>query len=185
MLSSASRSRSKLSSAMSASDTGDCASPLVQFFSGVLNIESASAPASRTLAWSRAACRCRSTSLAGNSQALYADGRRVGAVTEHEIVGRHEALEDLREMPGDGHLAHREGRLAVLDPEARGAAAVIAGDEVDAHADQAGDVKTVLDLRDQLFRRFCSGGEMQVGGARGGGGRYPAVGVSRRLQAEF
>src|SRR5215831_14510354 len=38
-----------------------------------------------------------------------------------------------------GHLLDRERDLAVLDPIARGAARVVAGDEVDAVAEQLGD----------------------------------------------
>src|SRR5580704_18303667 len=109
-------SRSKLSTAMSASETGDCASPLVQLFSGFRNIDSANAPASRTLSSRRAACCCRSTSLAGNSHTLQTDRRRIRAVAEYEIVRRRQAHEDIGEMPGDGDFAHRIGQFAVLDP---------------------------------------------------------------------
>src|SRR6202049_3148827 len=110
-----SRSRSNTSTAMSASDTGDNASPLVQFFNGVLNIDSASAPASRTASARRAACCLRSTtSMAGNSQALHAHGRRIGAVAEGEIVRRRQAFEYFGEVSGDGDFAHRKSELAVL-----------------------------------------------------------------------
>src|SRR5579862_5564388 len=109
------RSRNNTSTAISASDTGDSASPLVQFFNGVLNIDSAKAPASRTASASRAACCCRSTtSVAGNSQALHAHGRRIGAVAEGEVVRRHETLEYFREVAGDGDFAHRISQHAVL-----------------------------------------------------------------------
>src|SRR5580693_894367 len=139
-----SRSRSNTSTAISASDTGDKASPLVQFFSGVLNIASAKAPASRTASARRAACCCRSTtSVAGNSEALHAHGRRIGAVAEDEVVRRRQALEYFGEVPGDSDFAHRISELAILDPKSRGAAAIIAGHQVDAHADQVGDIETV------------------------------------------
>src|SRR5579863_7681173 len=93
------RSRSNLSTAMSASLTGDEA-PLVHCLSGVPNSDSANAPASRTAAAKPSARRTASDdSLAGNSQTLHAHGRRVGAVAENEIVCRCEAFEDLRQMP--------------------------------------------------------------------------------------
>ena len=53
-------------------------------------------------------------------------------------------------MAGDRDLADRKGELATLDPEAGGAAAVVAGDDVGAHADQVGDIEPVLDVGDQL-----------------------------------
>src|SRR5690348_11567618 len=98
-------SRNRASTAMSASLTGDDA-PLVQLFSGAPNIASASAPASRTHAASRAASAASSAgSVAGNGQALDAQGRRVGAVAEFQIVRRREALEYVEQAAGDGHLA--------------------------------------------------------------------------------
>src|ERR1700686_4335671 len=158
-----SRSRSNTSTAMSASDTGDNASPLVQFFNGVLNIDSASAPASRTASARRAACCCRSTtSVAGNSQALHAHRRRIGAVTEDEVVRRRQALEYFAQMPGDGDFAHRICEHAVLDPKTRGAAAIVAGHQIDADADQVGDIETVGDFGDQRVGAFVAGGKMQV-----------------------
>src|SRR6202030_1521039 len=130
----------------SASDTGDKASPLVQFFNGVLNIDSASAPASRTASARRAACRSRSTtSVAGNSQALHAHGRRIGAVAEDEVVSRGEALEYFAQMAGDGDFAHRICEHAVLDPKPRGAAAIVAGHQIDADTDQVGDKESFRD----------------------------------------
>ncbi len=58
---------------MSASDTGDDA-PLVQFFNSVRNNDSASAPASRTVAASNAESRCKIPARAGSIVA-----HRVGA----------------------------------------------------------------------------------------------------------
>src|SRR5688572_14285725 len=123
---------------MSASDTGEDA-PLVQFFSSVRNSDSASAPASRTVSVSRAASRfsisrvtilscTRSALTSAKRQPLDTNRRRIDAVTEFQIVGRHHRLEYLQQMPGDRDLAHRIGDFAILDPEAGGAAAVVAGD---------------------------------------------------------
>src|ERR1044072_805832 len=125
---------------MSASDTGEGA-PLVHFFSSVRNIGGASAPASRTVSCSSAASRVRIVSFASTSakrQALDAHRRRIDAVAEFEIVRRLHRLEDLEQVAGDRPLADGIGDLAVLDPEAGGAAAVVAGDGVDARAGPAG-----------------------------------------------
>src|SRR3954466_5928560 len=98
---------------MSASDTGEEA-PLVQFFSSVRNSDSASAPASRTVPVSSAASRAMfrsSVSASAKRQALDAHGRRIDAVTEFQIVGRRQRLEDRQEMARDRHLADRIGDL--------------------------------------------------------------------------
>src|SRR5580693_3537404 len=109
-----SRSRRRPSTAMSASLTGEEA-PLIQFFSGVPNMDSASRPASRTEAPSTSTARAvSSASMAGNGETLYAQRRRVGAVAEDEIVGRFEALEYFQQVSGDGHFADRISQLAVL-----------------------------------------------------------------------
>src|SRR5580692_351182 len=174
-----SRSRSNTSTAMSASDTGDKASPLVQFVSGVLNIDSASAPASRTASARRAACCSRSTtSVAGNSQALHAHRRRIGAVTEDEVVSRRKALEYFGQMPGDGDFTHRISEHAVLDPKTRGAAAIVAGHQIDTDADQVGDIKTIGDFGDQRVGAFAAGDEVQVARPGRGRRRHAAIGVA-------
>src|SRR5579872_1736051 len=180
-----SRSWSSRSTAMSASVTGED-SPLVQLLSGVRNIESASAPASRTLAASRAAVCVRSaTSVAGNSQTLHPQCRCIGAIAEAEIVGRRQAAEHFQEVAGNRHFADRIGARAVLDPEPGSAAAVIAGDLIDAHADQVGDIEAVLDVGDELLRAQRAGREMQV--ARPGRRRRgdAALGMAGGLEAEF
>src|SRR5262249_18365812 len=142
--------------AMSASETGEDDEPLVQVFSSVRNSDSASAPASRTVSFRSIASRARSASLVSASakrQSLDAQCRRVDAVAEDKIIGRSERFEDLEQMACDRHLAHRIGDLAVLDPEAGCAAAVVAGDAVDTRSDQIGDVKALGDIADQLGRR--------------------------------
>jgi len=156
-----SRSRSNTSTAISASETGDKASPC-QFFSGVLNIASASAPASRTASARPAACRCRSTtSVAGNSQALHAYGRRIGAVAEDEVVSRRQALEYFGQMPA--MVTSLTGKVSVpFSIQKPSAAAIVASHQVDADPDQVGDIEAVRDLCDQRVGAFGAGGEMQV-----------------------
>src|SRR5205085_5480616 len=93
--------------------------------------------------------------------------------------------EDVVEMPGDRDLAYRIGQFAVLDPQAGGATAVVAGHEVGAHADQVSDVKAVLDVGDQLSRRLRSRFEMQIGRRRGRGRRDPARRMAGGCKRQF
>src|SRR5580704_2532116 len=187
----ASRSRSRLSTAMSASVTGDNVGPLVQFFSGVWNIDSASKPASRTAAASTAARRAKSstcespTLMSGNSKTLHPQGRRVGAVAKGEVVGRCEAGEHPGKMAGDGDFAHCESEFAVFDPESGSAAAIIAGHHVDAGADQVGDIKAVLDLGDQRRRAGLAGRQVKIARPRRGDRGHDALGVAGGFQIEF
>src|ERR1700692_378838 len=100
---------------MSPSLTGELSSPLVQRLKGPRAVARASSPASRMTASS--GVRSAARSLPGNGETLQPHRRRIDAVAEFEIVGRRERAEDVVEMTGDGHLAHRKGALAVLDPE--------------------------------------------------------------------
>src|SRR4029450_10056293 len=117
---------------MSASDTGEDA-PLVHVFSSVRNIDCASAPASRTVSFSSAASRVRIVasrefaSASAKRQTLDAHRRRIDAVAGLAIVGGRHGVGDLERVARTRHLADGIGDLAVLDPEAGGAAAVIAG----------------------------------------------------------
>src|ERR1044072_2975959 len=149
---------------MSASEPGADAS-LVQFFNSVRNSDNASAPASRTVSVNSAASRAQiasAISASAKRQALDAQRRRVDAVAEFQIVGGDERFEHRQQMARDRHLADGIGDLAFLDPETGGAAAVVAGHAVDAGADQVGNVKSLLDVGDQLFRRHLAGLEMRV-----------------------
>src|ERR1700741_1265365 len=82
----------------------------------------------------------------GDRHAFDSHRRRVGRALELQVVGRGHVQEHVLQVPGYGDAAHRPGELAVLDPEARGTAAVVAGDAVDAEADQVGDVEAALDV---------------------------------------
>src|SRR5215468_10726543 len=161
------RSRSRWSTAMSASHTGEFL-PLVQFRTGAPNLPSASAPASRTALSIQPVSLATemSASVTGNGETLHAHGRGIGAVAEREVVGRRQRAEHIEQVAGDGDLAHRIGEFAALDPEAGGAAAVVAGHQVDAHADQIVDVESFLDIGDQRIGRYAAGGKMQISGAR-------------------
>src|SRR4029077_2379738 len=127
------RSRSSASTAMSASETGDWPF-LSQVLTGALNQVRASAPASRTAAVTWRFRSAWSASDARNGQALDSHRRRIDAEAEDQIVRRRQAAENVVEVTRNGDLAHRIGQLAVLDPEPGGAAAVVAGHHVGAHA---------------------------------------------------
>src|ERR1700748_2972323 len=102
-------------------------------------------PASRTLSSSNATSRT-SASGAGNGHALDPQRRCVRAVVEDQVIGRRQVQEHVLEVAGDGDLRHRISDLPVLDPVAGGAAAVIAGDAIDSHADQLGHIEALFDV---------------------------------------
>src|SRR5262245_27849786 len=133
---------------MSASETGESL-PLVQCLRELLNVVRARSPASCTAWASAAAISARSD--AGNGQPLDPDRWCVGSVPEFQIIGGDERCKDLVEVTSDGDLAHRIGQFPAFDPKAGRAAAVVAGDHVDAHPDQVGDVEAVRDILDQLL----------------------------------
>src|ERR1700741_615617 len=142
---------------MSASETGEDA-PLIQFFSSVGKRDLASPPASRTVSVSSAASRANvsRSSTSAKGQPFDAQRRRVDAVAEFQVARGSQRLEHVEQMARDRDLADGIGDLAVLDPEAGGAAAVIAGDAVDAGADQVGDIETLADVAHQLGRRHLA-----------------------------
>ena len=94
-------------------------------------------------------------------------------------------LENLRQVSGDRDLAHRIGHLTVLDPKTRGAAAIIAGYQTDAHADEVGDEKAVGNIAEQLLGRLRAGPQMQIGWPGRRRRRHSAVRMAGRLQIEF
>ena len=67
-----------------------------------------------------------------------------------EVVAAESAVH-VEQIAGDGDLGDRRRQLALVDDEARGAAAIVAGDRIDALADQLGDVEPVPTSRDQLL----------------------------------
>src|SRR5437762_13469689 len=105
---------------MSASETGEEA-PLIQFFSSVRCKDSASRPASRTVSFSSVASLALTSSrssrklTSANRQALDAQRRRVHAIAEFQIVGRHQRFEHVEQMAGDRDLADGIFDLAILE----------------------------------------------------------------------
>ena len=78
------------------------------------------------------------------------------------VVGRPDAPQHLPQVAGDGAFVDRPDDRAVLDPEAAGAARVVAGRRVDRGADQRGHQQAGSHLRDQRRR-----GSARPGSARG------------------
>ncbi len=111
--------------------------------------------------------------------------RHIGAIAEFEIVGGREVEEHVLQIARDGELGDRGGDLAVLDQEARRAAAVIAGHAVDAHADQLGDEHAALDVGDQRLGQDDAGAHMHVAGRDAGAAPAAARCMAGRLQPEL
>src|SRR5262249_31986016 len=104
---------------------------------------------------------------------------------ELQVVGRRQVEEHVLEIARHGDAADRPGALAVLDPEARGAAAVVAGDTVDPEADQIGDVESALDVGDQLIWRELAFLEVEIRGGWAGRARSAACSVPGGLELEL
>src|SRR3974390_3063482 len=174
--SASSRARKKSLTATSPSLTGELSSPLVQHLKAPRAVTHATSPASRITASSGA--RSVTGSLPGNGEPLEPQRRRIGAVAEFEIVGGRECAENVGQMSRDGDLAPRGSALALLDPEAGGAAAVVTSHYVHAHANQVGHVKTVVDVGDQILGTLSPRLHVQI--ARGGRGhrRYATAGMT-------
>jgi hypothetical protein len=75
--------------------------------------------------------------------------------------------------------------LAALDQEAGGAAAVVAGDRVDALADQLGDQDGAGNGGEQLLAALVPGHQHQVGRARARASADRAAGMAGRRDAEL
>src|SRR5262245_54084109 len=102
----------------------------------------------------------------------YQDGGSGGAVAEDQVVAdAFDGTEHVREIAGDGDLLHGIGKLAVVDPEADGAARVVSGDAVDAEPDELRHVQSLLHALDQILRIGRAAIEVEVGGAH----RHPGA----------
>src|SRR5262245_28242480 len=177
-----SRSRSSVSTAISASLTGEEA-PFVQLTGRPRKVCSASAPASRTTEARRSRSRTRSSSA--NGKPLHAHGWRIGSEPELQIVCWDERLEHVKEISGNRHFAHGVAAFAVFDPKAVRAATVVAGHVMYPHADEVGDVKSFGDVGHHGFRRIAAGREMQIAWPRRWRGGYGALGMAGGDKTEF
>ena len=142
-----------------------------------------------------AAARARSAPPRGRSArerqapaTIIPSTRRVGTLTARRN-SRSSAAARLREhvqqIAGDGDFGDRRADPAILDDEARGAAAVIAGDRVDALPDQFGDVEAAADVADQRPPSTRPGDEVDVGRARARRPAAAARGMAGRRAAEL
>ena len=75
------------------------------------------------------------------------------------VTHRLDALEHFLEIARDGDLLHRIGDLAALHPEAGGTARVVAGDLIDAHAEQLGHQQAAVELAQQVSEAVAGVGE--------------------------
>src|SRR6266436_2599179 len=85
----------------------------------------------------------------GDGEVVDAQGRGIGAGLEFEVVRGAEAGEDVLEIAGHRHLADREGDLALVDPEAGGTPAIVAGHAVDPHPHHLGHIEAARDVGNQ------------------------------------
>src|ERR1700676_1030111 len=129
-------------------------------------------PASRTvssssfrscgaLPYAAASPLCRSS--AGKGHAFDADGGRVDAVAEFQVVGGNKMGEHVFEISRDGAFRNRKGDLAIFDPEPGCAAAVIAGHTIDSHAHQLGDIEALLYVGNKVFHREFARLQVEIG----------------------
>src|ERR1035438_8680545 len=81
-------------------------------------------------------------------------GRGHGAAKLQVVANLFHAQQHILQITGNGDLGNRERQFAVAYPQTRGAARVIAGDNVDAHADQFRDIESVGYPRDNPLRRL-------------------------------
>src|SRR5262249_41930215 len=82
-----------------------------------------------------------------------------------EIARGLERTEHCHKIAGDRDLADRVAAAPILDPETGCAAAIVASDLIDAHADELGYVEALDDVGDELRGRARPGLEVEIRGA--------------------
>ena len=75
------------------------------------------------------------------------------------------------------------GELAAGDPQAGGAARVVAGHQIHAVAEKLGDVQAFFDFADDFFRSLRSRLQKVISRTDAGSARQSARGIAGRLQA--
>src|SRR5689334_3688126 len=103
-------------------------------------------------------------SAATNREAFYAQRRRIRSETKLEIGCRQQILEYFCEVSCNRDLADRIAALATHDPKSGCATAIISRNEIDAAADEIGDIEALLDIGNQRLRRIRAGRKMQIAG---------------------
>src|ERR1039458_3624012 len=95
--------------------------------------------------------------VAANCEPVNAERRRGHRAAELQIVRNlGDVEEDFLQVSRHGDLFNRISKLSARDPQAGGAAGIIAGYQVRAVAEELCDVETFLDFRDKFFRRSGS-----------------------------
>src|SRR5262249_5063356 len=94
-------------------------------------------------------------------------------------------LEHVDQTAGDGHLRHGKGKLAIANPQAGRAARVVAGHDVDSEPHQLGNVETVGNRFQDLFRRFAASLHEQVAVADPGVSGDSTGSVAGRFHAQL
>src|SRR5437016_9123581 len=82
---------------------------------------------------------------------------------EAQIIADHlNAAQDVAEVASDGDFFNGTSQLAVLNPEARRAARIIAGHGIETEADHLSNVETLLDRSDDLGGRVRARSDEKV-----------------------
>src|SRR5580765_6147853 len=125
-----------------------------------------------------------STSVSRDGHVVDQD-RAAGTAAAHQHVAadRGHALEDVAQVAGDGDLLHRVADLAAFHPVAGGAARIVAGDEVDAVAEQLGDQQPGAHLAQHAAEIELPRADHEIVGAAGVAGGLHAE-LARRVAAQ-
>src|SRR5208282_2729590 len=124
--------------------------------------------------------------FATHGQPVNAQGRSGDRAPELEIVcDLGDVEEHFFQIPGHGDLFDWVGELSAGNPQARGAAGIIARYQVRAVAEKLGHVQTFFDFRNHLLRR--SGARLQevVAGADARCAGKAARGIAGGCEAKF
>src|SRR5262249_20148076 len=138
--------------------------------------------------WTAFSIRARSSarpSCSGNGHLRDEGGGGIDGAAQFEIVGRLEVAKHGLEIGGNGDLAYRKGHRAVFDPEAGGAAAVIAGDTVHPHADELGDEEAAAHGTHQCLRAAPPRRQRDIRWLGGGRAGCPAAGMTGAGKAKL
>ena len=82
---------------------------------------------------------------ARNGEGGDGEGRHVGAITEFQIIRRHECFKHVAQVAGDRHFADGVGFFAALKPEAARTDREITREQIGPVADGFGDIKPIAE----------------------------------------
>src|SRR5438067_2940272 len=105
----------------------------------------------------------------GNGHFSEHNGRRGYRAEKLEIVADFgDTIQHFLHRAGDGHLRHGECEFSIADPDADGAARIIARDSIDTAANQFGHIKSIFNAAENFFRRATAGFEEEIAVADAG-----------------